>query len=476
MDDDLLLRALFPPSALPETPEDAAAPGERRVWRVAELHHAVQGALDAAFPPVWVEGEVSNLRAPASGHLYFTLKDEAASLRCVLFRAQGARLAFRPEDGRHILCLGRLNVYPARGDLQLVVEYAEPAGEGALRLAFEQLKRRLAAEGLFDEARKRPLPAFPDRVFLVTSPTGAAFHDFVRTARARFRPARIVLVPSRVQGAEAPGDLRRALELAGEAARPGDVVVLARGGGSIEDLWAFNSEEVARAVAACPVPVVSAVGHEIDFTIADFAADRRAATPTAAAEAVFPEAAQWRRRLTDLQKHLAGAAARRLAAAGRGLDALKGRLRDPRRRLLEHRLALDRARARLREAARVRLSAASDRLARARRRLEATDPSGRVREARVALRGLALRLPRALAVALAARRRRLEDLAAHLEAVSPLAVLGRGYSLVVRLPEETLVRDAAGVAPGDRLRIRPQRGQILAKVLETSDKDPGETP
>ncbi len=265
---------------------------------MSELTRRIKSSLEDQFPTVWVEGEISNLRTPSSGHAYFTLKDDSAQLRCVLFRGRGRRVAFQPEDGMQVLAFGGLDVYLARGEYQLVVELLEPKGVGALQLAFEQLKRRLEAEGLFDAARKRPLPPFPRTIGIVTSPTGAAIRDILHVIARRFADLRIVVCPVRVQGEEAPAEIVRAIAAPRRSRL--DVVIVGRGGGSIEDLWAFNDERVARAIAACRVPVISAVGHETDFTIADFVADLRAPTPSAAAELVVREKLAVLRALCDI--------------------------------------------------------------------------------------------------------------------------------------------------------------------------------
>ena len=284
----------------------------------------IKASLEDQFPAVWVEGEISNLRTPSSGHAYFTLKDDTAQLRCVLFRGRGRRVAFQPEDGMQVLAFGGLDVYLARGEYQLVVELLEPKGVGALQLAFEQLKRRLEAEGLFDAARKRGLPPYPRTIGIVTSPTGAAIRDMLHVIGRRFADLRILITPVRVQGEEAPGEIVRALADLQEIPEL-DVVIVGRGGGSIEDLWAFNDERVARAISACRVPVISAVGHETDFTIADFVADLRAPTPSAAAELVVQEKLQVVRALCDLYDTLKQAMARapgaRAGAGGRARQA-----------------------------------------------------------------------------------------------------------------------------------------------------------
>src|SRR5882724_2903513 len=305
---------------------------ERQVYTVSELTLGLKTVLEEAFPAVWVEGEISNLRTPGSGHSYFTLKDEGAQLSAVLFRGRGRRVRFDLEDGMQVLVFGGLDVYAARGQYQLVVEMMEPQGLGALQLAFEQLKRKLEAEGLFDEGRKRPLPAFPRVIGVVTSPTGAAIRDILNIIGRRFGDLRILIAPVRVQGDEAPGEIIQAL-LNLQTVAELDVVIVGRGGGSIEDLWAFNDEGVARAIVACCVPVISAVGHETDFTIADFVADLRAPTPSGAAELVVKSEEELRQQLDALLARMQSVAQHTVRQAQTALDHLMTCrvLREPRR-------------------------------------------------------------------------------------------------------------------------------------------------
>ncbi|MGH7356084.1 MAG: exodeoxyribonuclease VII large subunit, partial [Candidatus Rokuibacteriota bacterium] len=307
--------------------------GERAVLTVAELSERLRAVVEERFPAVWVEGEISNFRVYASGHAYFTLKDDQAQLRCALFRTRARRVKFEPGDGQHVLAFGSIEVYAARGEYHLVVELLEPRGLGALQLAFEQLKRRLADEGLFDAARKRPLPRFPRKIGVVTSPDGAALRDILRVIGRRFGDVHIVLAPARVQGEGAAAEVAqgvRDLNALGGV----DVIIVGRGGGSLEDLWAFNDEMLARTLAASKVPVVSAVGHEVDFTIADFVADVRAATPSQAAELVIGEKAAVADALADLTRRLKRAAARPLRDLERRADDLTARLRQAMRAAL----------------------------------------------------------------------------------------------------------------------------------------------
>lgn len=397
-------------------------PAEQPVLSVTELTARIAVSVARAVPyPVWVEGEVSNCRPHTSGHVYFTLKDEGATLRAVLFRGQARLLRFRLEDGQRLVCRGRVEVYAARGEYQLIVEAVEPRGAGALALAFEQLKARLAAEGLFEPSRKRPIPRCPSVVALVTSPTGAALQDILNVLGRRCPGLGVRVVPVRVQGDGAAAEIATAIEMV-SATRAADVVIVARGGGSVEDLWPFNEEAVVRAAAACAVPLVSAVGHETDITLIDLAADLRAPTPSAAAELVAASVAE--------------------------LTAEVGALR--------RRLAL---------AARARLDARRVRLVEARRRLG--DPRSRLAQARLALADATGRLAAAGREALGAARVHLAGTAARLDALSPLAILARGFAAVRRAPDGRLVTDPAQVGPGDALDIRVARGEIGARVEST---------
>ncbi len=423
----------------------------RRVLRVAELVGGVRELVEE-LGVVWVVGEISNLRRAGSGHAYFTLKDDAAQLRAVLFRGNAVRIPFDPEEGLEVVAGGELTVYGPRGDLQLVVRQLEPRGRGALQLAFEQLRTRLQAEGLFDPARKRALPAFPRRLGVVTSPSGAALHDVLHVAARRFPATPILLAPTRVQGERADEEIAQAL--AALARAPGvDVILLVRGGGSLEDLLAFNSELLARAIRACPLPVVAGVGHEVDVTIADLAADARAPTPSAAAELALPErgavaaelTARWRS-LTRATATRSAARRARLAALDRALraQAPTARLAARRARLAGLARSLGVAGAGLARASGVRTQAAAERLGPAAR--------GRVARARAAL----------------------ATAAARLDALSPLAVLGRGFALA-RGPDGAILRDAASVAPGDALSLRLARGELEASVSRVLPTAPEKT-
>ncbi len=441
----------------------------RALYTVSALTALLRLHIESAFPDVWVEGEVSNLRIPTSGHAYFTLKDATSQIRMVLFRSAGRALRFALEDGMHLVCRGRVTVYEPKGDYQVIVEYAEPKGVGALQLAFEQLKERLAAEGLFAEARKRSLPFFPRHIGVVTSPTGAAIRDIVQVARKRFPGIEIVLNPVAVQGESAAGEIARAIEELNE--RGGlDVLIVGRGGGSLEDLWPFNEEIVARAIAASRIPVVSAVGHEIDYTIADFVADVRAPTPSAAAELVVRDRQAllnqaeniWKRSVQAIRTDLRDRRAR-VEAERRGLldpTALVARAMQ-RRDDLEMRLRLALS-ARVRE-----VRAAVEAL---RQDVLLQSPIQRIQKGLTMLPHLRTRLQQRMGVALELWRRSLEEAIGAMHALSPLAILGRGYSITRRWPDLTVLRTASDVASGDAVHVRLASGELLCEVRRTGEK------
>ena len=445
----------------------------RRIWPVRELVGQVRELVEQEYGDVWVEGEISNFRPAPSGHVYFTLKDADAQLPIVLFRRQAMLLRFRPEDGLHVLVRGRGSIYEQRGQMQLVAETMEPVGAGSLQLAFEQLKQRLKAEGLFDTARKRPLPAFPRTVGIVTSPTGAVIRDFLNIVARRHSGLNILILPVSVQGDQAPAEIDSAIAHL-NASGLVDVIVLARGGGSLEDLAAFNSERVARAIAASRLPVVSAIGHETDFTIADFAADLRAPTPSAAAELI-----------TEAQHKIA----EHLANQAHRLDrAVRFQILQAQQRLT--RLPVSRAEFRvsalLRRASQrlddlgSRQEAALDRQIRQRQQQVASlnaavlshDPRRPLAQARERLLACNTHIDRSL-------ERLLRDFAsahnafdARLHSLSPLAVLDRGYALVIG-PEGSLIRSIAQINPGDRLTTRLADGAFTSQVVAATPLDTG---
>jgi exodeoxyribonuclease VII large subunit len=444
---------------------------ERAVLTVSELTLTIKAALEDRFPAVWVEGEISNLRMPSSGHAYFTLKDDAAQLRCVLFKSRGRRVRFEIEDGLQVLAFGGLDVYANRGEYQLVVELLEPKGVGALQIAFEQLKRKLEAEGLFDPARKRPLPPFPRTIGIVTSRTGAALRDMLHVIGRRFADLRVLVAPVRVQGEEAPREIAAAIADLCEVPDL-DVVIVGRGGGSIEDLWAFNDERVARAIAGCRVPVISAVGHETDFTIADFVADLRAPTPSGAAELVVREKLHVVRALGELYARL-GQAMRAHVARERERALYLARRRvltEPGRALREWHRRVDDLALRLRAGARAHHRHTTHRVALATNTLSSLHPLARISQGVAVLAQLRGRLVAAGSHSVKASQHRFEASVGRLETLSPLAVLGRGYSLT-RLPSGAVVRRAVDASPGDAIEILLHEGTLGARVEHVKERD-----
>jgi len=443
--------------------EAARGRGVPRALSVTQLVGLLGDALEREVGRVLVTGEISNLRAAPSGHVYFTLKDDRCQVRCVMFRSAAQLLVFRPGDGQEVVARGQVGVYPARGEMQLYVDLLEPQGRGALQLAFEQLKARLAAEGLFAEARKRPLPFFPCHVGVATALGGAALRDVLVILGQRCPRLHVVVRPVRVQGLGAADDIVDAI--ADLNAHPElEVLIVGRGGGSLEDLWPFNEERVARAIAGSRLPVVSAVGHETDLTIADLVADRRAPTPTAAAEMVVPRTADLGASVARAAAALAAALARHTGRERRRLDDLGRRLRDPRRRAGELRAEIARLGRRAEQACRRRIATARAAVAGAEHRLGVQDPRARAAALAERVAGMRRRLDLAAVRAVAAARARAGRAAAALDDLSPLSVLRRGYSLTRTLPDRVIVRDAAALAAGDRVEITFAAGRATARV------------
>lgn len=441
---------------------------QRNTFSPTTLNAEARLLLERGIPLFWIEGEVSNFMRAKSGHLYFSLKDTGAQVRCAMFRPRAMLLRFAPEDGLHVLARARVTLYEPRGEFQLQIEHLEPAGVGAAQRAFEALKQKLADEGLFDPARKRALPAYPRRIAIVSSPTGAAIRDVISVLSRRFPLLSVDLFPSLVQGAEAPAQLRTQLERIASAQRH-DLVLVTRGGGSIEDLFAFNDEALARRIASMPMPVVSAVGHEVDFTIADFVADLRAPTPSAAAELIAPSGDALRDRLDVLHRRLERAMQHRLTAQMQRLDRLQLRLqsRHPMATLGGLAQRLDHAHARL-----VRIPAPL--LAQRRQRAEQLWSRLRHAAALERLQTLARRAEHARARLQAAcvgrmslQATRLAGLARSLHALSPLATLDRGYAIAFDRNDRS-VQSIAQVQAGDALRVRVRDGDIAATVVTTT--------
>ena len=447
-----------------QAPFDDTPP--RHVLTPSSLNRLVRDLLGDALPQVWIEGELSNVAKPASGHLYFTLKDSGAQVRCAMFKLKASALRFRPADGMQVLLRAKVGLYEPRGEFQLVAEYMEPAGEGALQREFEQLKARLAAEGLFEPLRKRALPVYPRRIGVITSPTGAAVRDVLSVLARRWPLADVEVLPVPVQGREAPPAIVAMLRKASASTRY-DVLLLTRGGGSLEDLWAFNEEAVARAIHASAVPVVSAVGHEIDFSIADFVADLRAPTPSAAAELLVPDAVATGRHLRQLQQRLLTLQQRRLQSQSQRLDHLLARLQTqrPQARLQrdgERLLHLQRRlTAALREQSRLRHA----RLERLHARLLAQHPRARLPLLARRLAEQQLRLRRAIDHALERRQTHLRHAGHTLHACSPLATLERGYAIIFDADGQVL-RSAKNVGVGTPLRARLADGELPLRVSD----------
>jgi exodeoxyribonuclease VII large subunit len=440
----------------------------RRVWPVRELVAQVRELVEQEYSDVWVEGEISNFRPAPSGHVYFTLKDADAQLPIVLFRRQAMLLRFRPEDGLHVLVRGRVSVYEQRGQMQLVAETMEPVGAGSLQLAFEQLKERLKAEGLFDAANKQPLPAFPRAVAIITSPTGAVIRDFLNIVNRRHAGLSIFLYPATVQGESAPAEIEAAIETLNRAGMV-DLIVIARGGGSLEDLAAFNSERVARAIAASKLPVVSAVGHETDFTIADFVADLRAPTPSAAAELITEAQHRIAERLAETSHRLERATRFQLLKAYQRLNRVPATRAETRISALLRRSAqkLDDLSFRLEGVMAAQVQLGRNQVADFAGLVLRHDPRQQVAHAREHLNDFRVRLARILERQVQTASARLGSLDARLHSLSPLAVLDRGYALVIGT-NGAIIRSAAQIEAGETLTTRLSDGSFTSRVTDVA--------
>ena len=433
---------------------------------VSELNNKARRLLEMNFNNVRVEGELSGLARPSSGHWYFTLKDRQAQIRCAMFRNKNQALKFIPSEGMHLLVRGRISLYEGRGDYQLIVEHMDDAGAGTLQKAFEALKLKLANEGLFDATRKQPLPTHPQHIGVITSPSGAAIRDILAVLKRRFPGIPVTVIPSAVQGKEAAPQLVQAIEMAGRAKRF-DVLVVGRGGGSLEDLWPFNEEIVARAIAACPIPTVSAVGHEIDFTIADFVADYRAPTPSAAAEVLSPDRQAWLDRLNLLNRKLFAMTRHQLQIKQQQLTGISKRLRHPDERLRENCQRLDDLEIRLKHAMARKLERADNRLEQQQQRLLHQSPARRIETLKVRQQHLSEQLGNEMSRILEKQRTQIGNLSAQLHAVSPLATLSRGFSIVEK--EGQIIRDANELTSGDTVSTRFHKGSAICQVISTDD-------
>jgi exodeoxyribonuclease VII large subunit len=446
----------------------AASPA-RDIYTVSRLNRESKLLLEGSFPSIWIEGEISKPAFPPSGHVYFNLKDASAVVRCAMFRGSVKLSDAEPCDGMHVLVRARVSLYEGRGEFQLIVEYLEEAGEGALRRAFEQLKQRLAQEGLFDTSHKRPLPRLPRRIGLITSASGAVLHDIVTTLKRRFPAIAVLLYPVPVQGAGAAEKIAAAIRLAGTRGDC-DALIVARGGGSLEDLWAFNEEAVARAIHTCPLPIVSAVGHETDVTIADFVADARAPTPTAAAEMLSPDWREWDAAFRQYRARLAQLLRAQLQQASQRLDWLGARLVHPRNRIEWLHQRLHGLILRLRLAQGTRHAAIRSRLTALSTRLLHRSPAARVQAQRLQHRHVRQRLDAAARRSLDTARERLGRLAQTLHALSPLATLERGYAIVRHAGSGAVLRDARTVQPGEPVRAQLAHGAIDCRVEKIHER------
>lgn len=442
---------------------------ERRdVYTVSRLNRSARSILEGSFPLLWVEGEISNLSRPGSGHWYFSLKDEAAQVRCAMFRNRNMYLNFTPQNGNHVLIRAQVSLYENRGDYQLIVEHLEEAGDGALRRAFDLLKQRLTKEGLFDAARKRPLPALPRCIGVITSPHGAALRDILSVLRRRYPTLPVLIYPVAVQGPDAAQEIAAAVNLANRR-NECQVLIVARGGGSLEDLWAFNQEAVARAIHASSIPVVTGIGHETDFTIADFVADQRAPTPSVAAEMVSPNRAEWQHRLTRLEQRIAAFMAAKLAGGKRTLHWLTTRIQHPAQRLMRQTQRVDELELRLQRAQYGLLRHARQHLSTLGAQLWRHTPEHLLQAHGYRCAMLEQRLNGAQHAILNVCKQRLANAARALETVSPLATLGRGYALVCLIPSGTVVQSHTQVQPGQLIEARLGIGRLVCTVNESHE-------
>lgn len=441
----------------------------RDIWSVSRLNGEICAVLEGSFPLLWVEGEISNLATPRSGHSYFSLKDSHAQVRCALFRNKRQLLRFQPKDGDQVLIRARISLYEARGDFQLIVEHMEPAGEGALQRAFEELKAKLDSEGLFDARNKKELPAFPRCIGIVTSPTGAALRDILQILKRRFPALPVIIYPTLVQGDEAAAEITHTLKLA-DRRGDCDLLILTRGGGSLEDLWAFNDEALARTIAALDTPVISAVGHEIDFTIADFVADRRAPTPSAAAELATQNQAQLLSRLEELQQRLNRTIRRRLQEHRQHLEHIRHKLQilHPQRRLQQDQQLLDELGLRLERAMRMQLTQKQQCCQQLVVRLHLLNPSNRVAMLEEKLANYREKLLRGMQHILSHKQLQLAGVSRELQAVSPLNTLGRGYSITTDAISGKVLTSSSETKPGSRIRTRLLEGSVVS-VVETCE-------
>ena len=434
-----------------------------RIYTVSELNANIKGLLEDHFPFVWISGEISNLRIPASGHRYFTLKDDSSQISAVLFRAQQRHLKFDIEDGMTVVGMGRISIYEPRGTYQIILEYVEPSGIGALQIAFEKLKKKLAEEGFFDQDHKAPLPFLPNKISIITSPSGSVVHDILRVIDRRFANVDIEIIPVKVQGEGAEEQIVAGIEFLNARGRA-DVAILARGGGSLEDLHAFNSEMVAKSIFYSNIPIVSAIGHETDYTIADFVADLRAPTPSAAAELVVPEKKDLMRRCRDQNSALKLAISNRIEQFRTFLDALSSRLVDPRRRIQDFRLRLDDLSLRLQQSIIRRMASNREKLLLWQGRFDANNPLAAVKLHKEKVEKTKYNLYKSYKIFLNQKNAQLRELTAKLEALSPAGILARGYSITRTIPEQKVLRETTNVQLNQDLEVMLAKGTLFCRV------------
>lgn len=435
----------------------------RYILTVSELTQEIKDILEDRFPDIWVEGEISNLRIPPSGHIYFTLKDDFSQIRTVLFKMQARTLRFLPEDGLHVICRGRVSLYEKRGEYQLVLETIEPKGIGALQLAFLQLKDRLEKEGLFDTARKKTIPMLPQTIGIVTSPTGAVIRDMLQIIDRRFENVHILLYPVRVQGEGASLEIARAIEYFNDRMNV-DVIIVGRGGGSLEDLWAFNEEGVARAIYHSRIPIISAVGHETDYTIADFVADLRAPTPSAAAELVVRDKREMKNTLRYLEGRLESQILQILQEYRINLSHLRKILIDPRKKVEQYFLRVDDLANRLRILFSWTLKRKKEKALHLNEGLFYRNPVRRIENLRLSIAEAGKRLGQNIRHSIEMQRQKVIGVLGKLDSLSPLSILQRGYSITRKIPTLNILRNAVDVREGDKVEVRLHQGTLLCGV------------
>ncbi|WP_456380638.1 exodeoxyribonuclease VII large subunit [Thiolapillus sp.] len=443
----------------------------RDIWSVSRLNGEIRAVLEGSFPLLWVEGEISNLATPRSGHSYFSLKDSHAQVRCALFRHKRQLLRFQPKDGDKVLIRARISLYEARGDFQLIVEHMEPVGEGALQRAFEELKARLDQEGLFDARRKKELPAFPRCIGVVTSPTGAALRDILQILQRRFPALPVIIYPTLVQGEQAAEEIIHTLKLADQRGDC-DLLILARGGGSLEDLWAFNDEGLARTIASLDTPIISAVGHEVDFTIADFVADRRAPTPSAAAELATQNQEQLLARLQELQQRLGRAIKRRLQEHQQHLAHISHKLQilHPQRQLQQHQQLLDELGLQLERNMQRLLMQKKQQCDRLTARLQLLSPARQLVMLKERLTHNQQQLLHGMRNLLSHKKLLFTGLTRELQTLSPLHTLARGYSITTDADTGKIITRSADTQLGQRIHTRLLEGNLVSRIEKYGEK------